>query len=359
MSKLKVDTITKADGTGSLSVPAESGTVVTTASPSLGRRNLIINGAMQVAQRGTSSTPSNNEFTADRFQINFAGNFDYEQNGGSVTPPTGFTNYLALTATGTNTPTGNTTYSVRHNIEGYNISHLGFGTSDAKTITLSFWVRSDVTGTYAVVFRNEGTARSYVTTYTISSADTWEQKTITITGDTSGTWNATNGNGLAVWFTFGGGNNYQGTTGSWVSADYRSVSGQANAVAASGNYFYLTGVQLEVGSLATPFEHRSYGEELALCQRYYEAGSARQNIRNPSIADNNPFGALVGTDFRVSKRAAPTIALGTATVSGCYTNSGSTENITTSGFAQILLAQTGGAVSNMTLTQPWTASAEL
>jgi hypothetical protein len=263
VSTLKVDTITKADGTGSLSVPAESGTVVTTASPSLGRRNLIINGAMQVAQRGTSSTPSNNEFTADRFQINFAGNFDYEQNGGSVTPPTGFTNYLALTATGTNTPTGNTTYSVRHNIEGYNISHLGFGTSDAKTITLSFWVRSDVTGTYAVVFRNEGTARSYVTTYTISSADTWEQKTITITGDTSGTWNATNGNGLAVWFTFGGGNNYQGTTGSWVSADYRSVSGQANAVAASGNYFYLTGVQLEVGSLATPFEHRSYGEELA------------------------------------------------------------------------------------------------
>ena len=333
----------------------------------LSNRNKIINGAMVIDQRNAGasvSVGSGTFYGTDRWgaYANLASKIAVQQNAGSVTPPDGYSNYVGITvdAAANVSITSSDVFQLYQSIEGYNLIDIAFGKTNAKPLALSFWVRSSLTGTFSGSLYFGGSVASYPFSYSISAANTWEFKTITIAAtSTYAPNNTTNGFGAALTFDLGAGSTYAGTAGAWAAGTKTKATGSVNLVETNSATFYITGVQLEAGDTATPFEHRSYGQELALCQRYYEAGSGRQNIRNPSIADNNPFGALVGTDFRVSKRAAPTIALGTATVSGCYTNSGSTENITTSGFAQILLAQTSGAVSNMTLTQPWTASAEL
>ena len=241
------------------------------ASP-FGLKNRIINGDMVIDQRnaGASVTPSNNQYITDRWKINFSGNFTCQQNAGSVTPPVGFTNYLGATSTGTNTPTGTTTYSFVQSIEGYNVADLGFGTANAKTVTLSFWVRSSATGTFGGAIQANAQNRSYPFSYTINSANTWEFKTITIAGDTTGTWLTTNGIGLNVVLCMGGGASYQGTAGAWASSDLRTVTGQTNALATNGATFYVTGVQLEQNTSATPFERRLYGQEFINCQRYFQ-----------------------------------------------------------------------------------------
>ena len=234
-------------------------------------KNRIINGAMVIDRRnaGASSTPASNSYTLDRWQTNTAGgSYTVQQNAGSVTPPAGFKNYYGVTSTGT---TAANTFAIRQAIEGYNIADLGWGTANAKTVTLSFWVQSSLTGLFSGSFLNNNFDRAYVFTYTITTANTWQYVTITISGDTTGTWESTNSAGLWLWFAMGVSTAKTApSNNAWLAGDYRGASGTTNVMGTNGATFYITGVQLEVGSSATGFEYRIYGTELANCQRYYQ-----------------------------------------------------------------------------------------
>ena len=236
-------------------------------------KNRIINGAMVIDQRnaGASVTQNNSGiFTLDRWFVygDATGKFTVQQNASSVTPPVGFTNYLGCTSTSSYTVGSGEIFVLQQMIEGYNIADLGWGTVNAKTVTLSFWVRSSLTGTFGGSLKNNGSSRTYPFSYTISAANTWEQKSITIAGDTSGTWLTTNGLGMRVGFSLGASSTQSGTAGTWSGSNFTSATGATSVVGTSGATFYITGVQLEVGSSATGFEYRQYGTELALCQRY-------------------------------------------------------------------------------------------
>jgi len=239
-----------------------------------GRKNKIINGAMQVAQRGTSFAPASNGYTLDRFRI------DGSHDGAvtvtqSTTSPDGFSNSLKVDVTTADTSIASGQYiQLKQKIEGQNLQDLAYGTSAAKTITVSFYVRSNVTGTYTFAMQQtDNSTKQMSQTYTIDSADTWERKIFTIPADTSGLFNNDNGVGLQIYWNLAIGSQY--TTGSSslnfiTYADANFAAGHtANLLSSTSNEFYLTGVQFEVGSQATAFEHRSVGEELALCQRYY------------------------------------------------------------------------------------------
>ena len=278
MSQLNVDTIKKADGTGNLSVPAETGTVVTTASPSLGRRNIILNGSMAVAQRGTSGTDGSGYDSVDRWEYGTSGvdqmGWGSEQSTDAPSD-SGFTRSYKLTVTTAETSIEAGEYIfAQQQIEAQNLQHLCYGTSDAKSITLSFWVKSSLTGVAAIFIYQGDAARSYTTNYTINSANTWEYKTVTISGDTSGPINNHNGPGLNIRFHLAAGSDLTGgTANQWAAftSANRAVGQTLNLAETLNATWQITGVQLEVGSVATPFEHRSYGEELALCQRYYQS----------------------------------------------------------------------------------------
>jgi len=188
-----------------------------------------------------------------------------------TTAPTGFNYSLKLTTTTADSSLGATQFAyVGQRIEGYNVADLGWGTANAKTVTVSFWVRSSLTGTFGGSIYNDGSNRSYPFSYTISVADTWEQKSVTIAGDTSGTWLTTNGVGLILVFGLGVGSTYSNTAGAWIGSLAFSATGATSVVGTINATFYITGVQLEAGTTASPFEYRQYGTELALCQRYYE-----------------------------------------------------------------------------------------
>jgi hypothetical protein len=237
-----------------------------------GFKNRIINGAMVIDQRnnGASVTP-NASYTLDRWAIynTQTSKLTAQQNAGSVTPPAGFANYLGVTSSSAYSISATDIFELYQPIEGYNVADLAWGTASAQTITLSFWVRSSLTGTFGGALGNSGFSRSYPFTYTISSANTWEQKTITIAGDTSGTWLKTNGQGIVVNFGLGVGSTYSGAAGSWSGSTYYSATGATSVVGTNAATFYITGVQLEKGTVATSFDWRSYGTELQLCQRYY------------------------------------------------------------------------------------------
>ena len=236
-----------------------------------GRRNLIINGDMNLDQRNSGSAISSlgqyTTYTVDRWNYysDQAGKFSFQQNQSSVTPPVGFAKYLGLTSLSAFSAGTNESLTISQHVEGFNSAQLNWGTSSAKTCTLSFYVRSSLTGTFSGALVG---GQNYIFTYSISSANTWEYKTITITGSTTGTWNTDNTSGVRVLFTLGYGSGQVGTANAWQSADL-AASGSVQVAGTSGATFYLTGVQLEVGKVATPFEHRFYGEELALCQRYF------------------------------------------------------------------------------------------
>lgn len=271
-----------------------------------GMRNRIINGDMRIDQRnaGASVTPAGVEtYTVDRFSYigTQASKFTFQQNAGSVTPPIGFTNYLGFTvASAVASPAAGDQFAVYHKIEGLNCSYLAFGSASASAVTLSFWVRSSLTGTFSGGLVNSAGNRSYVFNYTINAANTWEQKTITIAGDTTGTWLTTNGIGIQLRLDLGSGSNQDGTASAWQAADKMRTSGSVRVVSTAGATFYITGVQLEQGSVATPFERRPYGTELALCQRYFETGYNRFRI--------DPFVSSGTTrPYAVVKRAAPTV----------------------------------------------------
>jgi hypothetical protein len=237
-------------------------------------KNRIINGAMVIDQRnaGASVTPTSNQYTLDRWQASLSqtGKFSVQQNAAAVTPPVGFTNYLGVTSLSSYAVLAGDLFIIRQHIEGYNTSDLAWGTANAKTVTLSFWVRSSLTGTFGGVLQEgNGATRSYPFSYTISVANTWELKSITIAGDTSGTWQTTNNASIDVTFGLGVGSTYSGAAGAWGATMYFSATGATSVVGTNGATFYITGVQLEIGTTATPFERRLYGQELANCQRYY------------------------------------------------------------------------------------------
>jgi hypothetical protein len=238
-----------------------------------GFKNRIINSAMVIDQRnaGASFTPTDQSYSLDRWKcrLSQASKYTVQQNAGSVTPPAGFKNYLGVTSSSAYSIGASDYFAITQIIEGYNVADLDYGTANAATITFSFWVRSSLTGTFGGALMNSAENRSYPFTYTINSANTWEKETITIAGDTSGTWLTTNGIGLYVVFGIGVGSTYSGTAGAWAaSSTILSATGATSVVGTNGATFYVTGVQLEKGSTATSFDYRPYGTELALCQRY-------------------------------------------------------------------------------------------
>lgn len=287
---------------------------------SLSGRNRIINGDMRIDQRnaGASVTPANNDYLVDRWQAGLSQSSKYTAQQ-STTAPTGFSNSLKITSSSAYTVGASDYFVIQHKIEAFNTGDLAWGTASAKSVTLSFYVYSSLTGTFGGVFTNSATDRSYPFTYTISAANTWEQKTVTVAGDTSGTWlKDTNGIGVCIRFGLGVGSTYSGTAGAWSGSLLLSATGATSVVGTNGATFYITGVQLEAGSVATPFERRSFGQELALCQRYYEQsyadGVAPGTVTSVGQINQATFGDSTGThtvsnDFIVPKRANPTITI--------------------------------------------------
>jgi len=283
---------------------------------SFGFKNRIINGAMVIDQRnaGASVTPTGNQFILDRWSayITQSSKFSVQQNAGSVTPPAGFTKYLGVTSLSAYSIGAGDLFTIGQPIEGFNTADLDFGKSTASTITLSFWVRSSLTGTFGGAITNSAQNRAYPYSYTISSANTWEQKSVTIIGDTTGTWiGATNGNGMYVHFSLGAGSTYSGTAGSWAANNYWSATGATSVVGTNGATFYITGVQLEKGSTATSFDYRPYGTELALCQRYFEiiGSTANSVLFQTYAAGSGTANQRQTVYYKVSKRAAPTASI--------------------------------------------------
>lgn len=279
-------------------------------------RNRIINGDMRIDQRnaGASVTPTTNGYALDRWQVNLstASKYSVQQNAGAVALPTGFSNYLGVTSLAATALAAGDFYYVEQKVEGFNVSDLAWGTASAQAITVSFWVRSSLTGTFGGAVSNGAQSRSYPFTYSISVANTWEQKTVTIPGDTSGTWLTNNGVGIRLAFSLGTGTTYSGTANAWAGTTYVSATGAVSVVGTNGATFYITGVQLEAGSVATPFERRDYGRELAMCQRYCEV--IRRTAAG-SDADAFAVGVWSGATnvdavykYYVQKRAVPTIS---------------------------------------------------
>lgn len=293
-----------------LTLPDEAGTITTSNSPYSTFRNRIINGDMRIAQRGTAAVTTNGALPVDRFFVGNTTDGAYSAQQDS-SAPAGFVNSVKVTTTTADgTLTTNQNMRLEQRIEGTNLSDLGWGTADAKTVTLSFWVRSSLTGTFGGVLRNSGASRSYPFTYAISVADTWEYKTITVAGDTSGTWLTTNGVGIAVLFGLGAGPDVSGTANAWAGATYVSATGAVSVIGTLNATWYITGVQLEVGSVATPFERRPYGTELSLCQRYFQIfkGSGTTMARfSVGQAWSSTNTANHNISFIVSMRAAPTL----------------------------------------------------
>jgi hypothetical protein len=287
-----------------------------TAATGFGFKNRIINGAMMIDQRNAGTLVSSaNGFITDRWSM-----AKYDPTGGAYSgqqvtdAPSGFTNSLKVTVTTSVTQSTDQYWQLFQKIEGFNTADLGFGTSSASQVTVSFWVKSSVTGTYSVSLFNEGvgsTNRAYVTTYTINAANTWEYKTVTITGDGAsgaGYWGTTNGSGLGVYFDLGCGTNQQATANTWTTSNARRVSGTVRLMATGSATWQVTGVQLEKGSTATSFDYRPYGTELALCQRYFYMvadGASKALGLGTMYTATSLQGAIF---FPVTMRATPTLS---------------------------------------------------
>ena len=293
---------------------------------SFGLKNRIINGAMVLDQRnaGALINPAVSGYTVDRWYYyqSQTSKGTIGQNAGSVTPPVGFTNYLGFTSTSAYSINSTDQFFIQQYIEGFNFADLGFGSANAKTVTLSFQVYSSLTGTFGGVLQNSASTRNYPFTYTISTANTWTSISVTIAGDTTGTWvGATNGTGVKVVFSLGSGTSQSATAGAWTGTSFiTSATGATSVVGTNGATFYITGVQLEVGSTATSFDYRPFGTELQLCQRYFEKsyqqgvalGASGQGNTGQTLyvgTGNTVAGGdkLPNTTFMVTKRTAPTI----------------------------------------------------
>ena len=281
----------------------------------LSNRNRIINGAMTIDQRnaGAAVTPTSNaQYVLDRWMPALSQASKYSVQRTAASAPIGFSHATLITSLSAYSSVASDFFYYAQKIEGFNVADLNWGTAGASTITVSFWVRSSLTGSFSVRFVNNSFNRTYVTTYTINSADTWEQKTITVPGDTTGTWDTTNGSGIELAFDLGSGSNWTtSSANSWQAASNIKLTGSVSLLGTNGATWYVTGVQLEAGDTATPFEHRSFGAELALCQRYFQkhlsTGSigffGRGNMPGAGSSIPVPF------TFPTVMRASPTVTI--------------------------------------------------
>ena len=273
-------------------------------------KNILINGAMQVAQRGTSATAADNGgvYLIDRFEGFASGGGAFTMEQSTTVPNNTFLNSAKLVVTTADSSIASADYySFQQNIEGLNIIPTAYGTSDAKFLSLSFHVRSSVTGTYSVACYNGDGSRGYLNTFTISSADTWTEVNLTWEGDTGGTWNKDNTREMIIRFDLGGGSSGHGTANQWTTSGSfaaNRTSGSVDWIANNGATFYITGIQLEIGKKATPFEHRSYGDELARCQRYYQHLGAQ--FHGKFYASDK---TIIAGQTIVTMRTAPTVTL--------------------------------------------------
>jgi hypothetical protein len=306
------------NGTTGITTPTYGGAVAAEyIAPVTSFKNRIINGAMQIDQRNAGASVSvtsvSQQYPVDRFQVQSAtdGTITAQK---STVAPTGFINSLLCTVSVVDSSlAAGQIARIRHKIEGLNVADLGWGTANAQPVTFSFTVRSSVTGTFGGYVINSASNRSYPFSFVINSANTFEQKTITIQGDTSGTWLTTTGVGLEVGISLGAGSTFLGTANTWAGAEYFSVSGATNLMATLNATFYITGVQLEKGSTATSFDYRPYGTELALCQRYYEtsinagvSGTLSLSVPSNTVPALCAYGQ---TYYSVLKRAPATVTV--------------------------------------------------
>lgn len=328
---------------GSGAITFNDGSVQNTASLP-GMRNRIINGAMMIDQRNAGASGTAGGYTVDRWYYlsSQASKGTWQQNAGSVTPPVGFKNYLGFTSSSAYSVVSGDYFNFFQKIEGFNVSDLDWGTANAKPVTLSFKVYSSLTGTFGGSLTNSASSRSYPFTYTISSANTWTDISVTIAGDTTGTWLTNSSTGIQISFGLGAGSTYSGTAGAWASAQYLSATGATSVVGTNGATFYITGVQLEKGSTATSFDYRPYGQELQLCQRYFQK-TYPIGIKpgdTSGLAGSGYMGSLMAYratttnavcqtfQFKVSMRAVPTaIFYAPGTGNGGYFSSSTTDTI--------------------------------
>ena len=347
---------------------------------SMGFRNRIINGNMVIDQRNAGASvaiTTSGNYTVDRWSGNATQNGKYtvQQNAGSVTPPAGYTNYLGVTSSSAYAVLTGDVFWLAQAIEGLNVADLGWGAAGAQTITLSFWVRSSLTGTFGGALRNSAANRSYPFTYSISAANTWEQKSITIAGDTTGTWLTTNGIGINLNLGLGAGSTFSGTAGAWAAGNFVSATGATSVVGTNGATFYITGVQLEAGTVASPFDQIDYGRELIMCQRYFETSYASGTAIGAATSSNGIYsastsGARTGwhIPYAVVKRAVPTTTVwdfaGTAgrttqcdPTTGARTNGAN--NIATNSGGTAALELEIGITSGAYYAVQWASSAEL
>jgi hypothetical protein len=312
-------------------------------------RNRIINGDMRIDQRnaGASVTPVSGQYTLDRWMATLtqSSKFTVQRNAAAVTPPVGFTNYLGVTSSSAYSVLTGDTFIISQQIEGFNVADLAWGTANAQTVTLSFWVRSSLTGTFGGCLLNSAGNRSYPFSYTVSSANTWEKETITIAGDTSGTWVTDNGIGMYVRFGLGSGATFSGTAGAWAAGNFAQPTGSTSVVGTSGATFYITGIQLEKGSTATSFDYRPYGTELALCQRYYWKATVPGGIFTTNLSTHT------STRMPVTMRAIPTLDSG-ATFTASTGNAGTVALLSGTGYTA-----SGDAVGIYNSVNNWSAGA--
>ena len=300
------------DGTNGTTTPGLSTT------NTFGFKNKLINGSMAIDQRNSGATVTavaNNVYLTDRFKFSgtssVSGKFNFAQNLNSVTPPAGYSYYSGFQVGTAYTVSGSDYAVFEQIIEGFNVLDLAWGTADATSVTISFWVRSSLTGTFGGCLKNAGAVFSYPFTYTISSANTWTNISVTVTAPTTGTWNTTSGQGIRVMLGLGVGATTSGTAnGTWQAADYYSATGAVSVIGTASATFYVTGFQVEKGSTATSFDVRPYGTELVLCQRYYTF----TNYVYLTVYSTTVTYASGNYKFPATMRAAPT-----ATADNCTT----------------------------------------
>ena len=365
------DGTTQSDGLSNPVPVVDGGTGASTANAALtnlggggfGFKNRIMNGAMVIDQRnaGAAVTVNNTNlnYSVDRWWgTGKTSDGVYTMQRSTSTPPAGFSNFLRITVTTADASiAAGDTYYMGTKIEGFNVTDLSFGSANAQTITISFWARSSVTGTFSGALLNGAENRSYPFTFAINAANTWEYETITIVGDTTGTWATDNSAGMVLALDLGSGSNFRAAAGSWVAAGEYGATGAVTLISTLNATLDITGVQLEKGSTATSFDYRPYGTELALCQRYYETGQffhgAYSNASNDIYLSNK---------FQVTKRANPTVAITAFSGSSGFNNAtqGGTVVVGETGTTMFYPVITGTTVTGLVrVTQSFTASAEL
>jgi hypothetical protein len=345
---------------GTTGITFNDASIQNTAATGFGFKNRLINGQMVLDQRNAGASVNNTAaglgtYTVDRWLSygTAATKFSIQQNAGAVTPPAGFSNYLGITSLAATAVGAADLYYLTQRIEGFNVADLGWGTANAQPVTLSFWVRSSLTGTFGGALLNSAGTRSYPFSYTISSANTWTQISITVAGETTGAWLTNNGIGIAVTFGLGVGSTFSTTAGAWATGTFVSATGATSVVGTNGATFYITGVQLEKGSTATSFDYRPYGTELNLCYRYYykwinNSGTVALALNLQGYAASAAFGKLF--DFPVPMRTTPSCS-----ASGTFSGNNASGSAAT--------AFTTTSVDNITAstasTTGWTGSSGL